>query len=256
MNYYKRHLGDYAKDTGHLTALEHGVYTLLLDWYYSNERPIPEGLSVRIARGNPEETETVLREFFELTAIGWIHHYADRVIAEYNAKAATNRESGKLGGRPKRTVSERLAKETLAISHKPLAISHKESKAVASPRGSRLPADWFPSDEQKSYAETQGVNVSLETENFRDYWHAKAGKDACKTDWGLTWKTWVRRAPKGKAASSAQPVAKSSKEAMAPSETPLERKKNLILHDFHYGKITETERDSALSALERVSNEI
>ena len=248
MNYYKRHLGDYAKDTGHLSALEHGVYTLLLDWYYSNERPIPEGLAVRIARGNPEETETVLREFFDLTDSGWRHNYADRVIAEYNAKAATNRESGKLGGRPKRTVSERLANETLAISHKPLAINHKEEKSTASPRGSRLPADWSPSDEQKAYAEAQGVNVSLETENFRDYWHAKAGKDACKTDWGLTWKTWARRAPKAKAASSA-PQTKTVKQALAPSETPEEKRRAWVVQQFHYGQIDASERDRQLAEI-------
>lgn len=27
MNYYERHLGDYARDTGHLSIMEHGVYT-------------------------------------------------------------------------------------------------------------------------------------------------------------------------------------------------------------------------------------
>ena len=39
-NYYKRHLGDYAmKDTRH-PSLEHGAYCLLLDYYYSTEKPI------------------------------------------------------------------------------------------------------------------------------------------------------------------------------------------------------------------------
>lgn len=132
MNYYKRHLGDYARDTGHLSALEHGVYTLLLDWYYVNEKPIPEDRAVRIARGNHEETMMVLNEFFKPTAKGWVHSRADREIREYIAKAEKNRESGKLGGRPKKTimVSERLANETLATSHKP--IEEEKAKACAS----------------------------------------------------------------------------------------------------------------------------
>jgi uncharacterized protein YdaU (DUF1376 family) len=50
MNYYERHLGDYAKDTGHLSLLEHGVYTLLLDRYYATESGIPEDQGHRIAR--------------------------------------------------------------------------------------------------------------------------------------------------------------------------------------------------------------
>ena len=105
MNYYKRHLGDYARDTGHLTALEHGVYNLLLDWYYVNEKPIPPDKAVKIARGNPEETQSVLSEYFELTENGWVHHYADREIEKYRAKAAHNRDVGKLGGRPAKSES-------------------------------------------------------------------------------------------------------------------------------------------------------
>ena len=41
VNYYERHLGDYARDTAHLTMVEHGAYTLLLDRYYATESPIP-----------------------------------------------------------------------------------------------------------------------------------------------------------------------------------------------------------------------
>ena len=37
MNYYKRHLGDYAKKAGHLSTWEHGAYTLILDAYYDRE---------------------------------------------------------------------------------------------------------------------------------------------------------------------------------------------------------------------------
>ena len=36
MHFYKFHIGDYAKDTGHLTLLEHGVYRSLMDWSYAN----------------------------------------------------------------------------------------------------------------------------------------------------------------------------------------------------------------------------
>lgn len=133
MHYYKRHLGDYARDTGHLTALEHGIYTLLLDWYYVNERPIPADKAIRIARGNPEETETVLREFFHLTDDGWRHHRADREIEAYTARSEVNREAGKLGGRPKKTqtVSETEPKrnpdKTLTTNQEPLTKNQEEA---------------------------------------------------------------------------------------------------------------------------------
>lgn len=202
VNYYKRHLGDYAKDTGHLSALEHGVYTLLLDWYYSNERPIPAEKAIRIARGNPEETESVLREYFHLTAEGWVHHYADREIAEYHRRAEINRATGKLGGRPKKnpekteTVSTANPEITLATSHKPVAII-KEAKAKAdapsAKRGQRLPTAWEPSDSDVEFAVGRRVNWREELETFRDFWLSKSGADACKLDWSATWRNWIRR---------------------------------------------------------------
>lgn len=196
MHYYKRHLGDYAKDTGHLTALEHGVYTLLLDWYYANERPIPPDKATRISRGNPDETQTVLTEFFKLTDAGWIHSYADRVIAEYNVKAERNREIGKLGGRPKtQTVSKPNPDVTLATNHKPLT-TKEQKQEPASPNGSRLPADWSLPDDWRSWAERErpDVDARREADGFADYWHGVAGAKGRKADWQATWRNWIRRA--------------------------------------------------------------
>jgi uncharacterized protein YdaU (DUF1376 family) len=141
VNYYKRHLGDYARDTGHLTALEHGVYTLLLDWYYANEKPLTLDKAIRVAKGNPNETQTVLQEFFKETSKGWIHGYADRIIAEYHVKADHNRTNGKLGGRPKitQTVPEENPNVTLATSHKP---EEKKEPKHARTSSSRF-ADWW-----------------------------------------------------------------------------------------------------------------
>lgn len=43
MNFYKHHIGDYAKKTGQLTLMEHGAYLLMLHAYYGTERPLPTG---------------------------------------------------------------------------------------------------------------------------------------------------------------------------------------------------------------------
>ena len=48
MNYYERHIGDYLKDTAHLSLLEHGVYSRLLDVYYTRESPIPAADAERL----------------------------------------------------------------------------------------------------------------------------------------------------------------------------------------------------------------
>jgi len=182
MNYYKRHLGDYARDTGHLTALEHGIYNLLLDWYYVNEKPIPPDKAVKIARGNPEETQSVLSEYFELTENGWVHHYADREIEKYRARADHNRDVGKLGGRPRKStaceaknpeitqmVSDKNPEETLATN--PLIHNSKKEKKQKTTRETAaldysswpsLPSDsilaeWLAVRKRKKAVPTQGV---------------------------------------------------------------------------------------------------
>lgn len=72
MNFYKRHLGDYARDTGHLSLIEHGAYTMLLDWSYASERPLPETMEsvFRLCRATSaaekRAVEFVVNEFFPL----------------------------------------------------------------------------------------------------------------------------------------------------------------------------------------------
>lgn len=41
MNFYKHFIGDYARDTGDLSLLEHGAYRLMLDHFYGTSRPLP-----------------------------------------------------------------------------------------------------------------------------------------------------------------------------------------------------------------------
>jgi uncharacterized protein YdaU (DUF1376 family) len=135
MNYYKRHLGDYAKDTKHLTLAEHGAFTVLLDYYYATEKPIPDDRCERIANAyaNYERAavRSVLLEFFALTESGWINRRADRVIGESEAKSLKAKESA--DARWSKDVCERNANASKThgernASHKPLAISHKPLK--------------------------------------------------------------------------------------------------------------------------------
>jgi uncharacterized protein YdaU (DUF1376 family) len=120
LNFYKRHLGDYAKDAGHLSMLEHGAYTMLLDRYYTNEAPIPKADAYRVthARSSAEKTavDSVLREFFVLDGQVYRQKRADQEIELANYKRSIGATLGKLGGRPKKTqtLSETVSEtETL-----------------------------------------------------------------------------------------------------------------------------------------------
>jgi Helix-turn-helix domain len=60
------------------------------------------------------------------------------------------------------------------------------------PRAHRLPEDWQPSESDVAYAQGLGLDPVRVAENFRDYWLAKGGDKARKTNWSLTWKSWCR----------------------------------------------------------------
>jgi uncharacterized protein YdaU (DUF1376 family) len=96
LNFYKRHLGDYAKDTAHLSMLEHGAYTVLLDRYYTTEQPIAQTEAYRVCRARSREekaaVDAVLGEFFDLAEGVWRNKRCDEEIARANAQAETNRK--------------------------------------------------------------------------------------------------------------------------------------------------------------------
>lgn len=112
LNYYERHIGDYIKDTAHLSLLEHGVYARLLDVYYSREAPIPGEQVYRLvgAKGKDEKAavDLILAEFFLNEGGSWRQKRCDEVISEYHA-TEPEREARKQNeaGRVKRHREER-----------------------------------------------------------------------------------------------------------------------------------------------------
>lgn len=90
MNYYERHIGDYLKDTAHLSLLEHGVYGRLLDVYYTRETPIPAAQVERLigVRSKEERAalQDVLSEFFTVDGDVYRHARCDREIERYQGK--------------------------------------------------------------------------------------------------------------------------------------------------------------------------
>lgn len=99
MNFYPRHIGDYSRDASHLSILEHGVYTLLLDRYYATEKPIPANETYRIVRAATRQekaaVDSVLREFFLLTDDGWQHKRVEEEIAKMLEKSKKAADSAK-----------------------------------------------------------------------------------------------------------------------------------------------------------------
>lgn len=118
MNYYQHHIGDYRRDTSHLSLLEHGIYRQLIDLYYMEEKPIPketQWVMRRLSAKTQEEQDAVinvLNDFFELSEGGYSHRRCDSEIEQYQQKAEKNRENGKKGGRPSKNKSDKNQSDT------------------------------------------------------------------------------------------------------------------------------------------------
>lgn len=100
MNFYYRHVGDYVKKTLHLSMLEDGAYTRLLDIYYINERALPSDFKkcCRLARcttkAEKDAVSFILEEFFELQDDGYHNNRADAEIEQF-LEAEPKREAKK-----------------------------------------------------------------------------------------------------------------------------------------------------------------
>jgi hypothetical protein len=78
-------------------------------------------------------------------------------------------------------------------NHKPITNNHKPIKERAA-RGTRLPTDCELPNEWFDFCKQQRPDLKPDEVfvGFRDYWIAQPGQKGVKTDWGATWRTWVR----------------------------------------------------------------
>ncbi len=213
VNYYRRHIGDYLRDTSHLSLLEHGVYTRLLDIYYTRESAIPADQAARLIGARTKEereaVERVLEEFFARDGDLWVQQRCEREIATAAEKAERNREIGKRGGRPRKTETQTVFEQkptenpdgfqiepTQNPSHKPIANSQERvarTRRTRAPEKIPLPEGFGVSDRVRLWAEAKGYGRLQERlEHFASKARAKgylyadwdeAFMEAVRKDW-------------------------------------------------------------------------
>lgn len=235
MNYYEHHLGDYIRDTAHLSMLEDGAYRRLMDAYYIKETPLPVALRdvFRLVRAQSkqdrEAVETVLREFFTEGPDGWRHSRCDREIGRFRDKSEKAKasirarwEKAKSGSSSEvRTHNEGntgVSDEAIrtynegntprARPQTPVTSNQPSTKGTGVGRASRLPPDWDPGESGYAFAAGKGLTNGAahdELEKFRDHWAAKPGKDGTALDWQAKWRTWVRNSLQFRKASHPEP---------------------------------------------------
>ena len=119
MHYYQFNIGDYKSHTEHLSEMEDLTYRRLLDWYYLHESPIPldeseVGRQIRM-RSHSDCIAVVLREYFERTDDGWIHHRANKELAKAGEKSTKASQSAKARWDKKPNKNKDLAVDANAL---------------------------------------------------------------------------------------------------------------------------------------------
>jgi hypothetical protein len=69
-----------------------------------------------------------------------------------------------------------------------------EERQKKQSRGTRLPADWVPSEDQISFCKKDrpDLHPAVVADRFRDFWIAQPGARGVKLNWDATWRNWVR----------------------------------------------------------------
>ena len=219
------YVADYLADTAHLTAAQSGAYLHLIMAYWRAGGPLrlSDDALARAARMTPDEwieNRDAVLAFFAVSSGQIRHGRIDHELAEaarlYDARK--RRTEAATAARAARNVTDNVTMNVTSDvtdnvtctqpqpQPQPPFPSERDTqgpvfgsggfggkRAERADRGTRLPDDWSPSDEDRSFAGALGVAVEREAAAFRDYWHSKPGADGRKTNWSATWRNWVRR---------------------------------------------------------------
>lgn len=154
MNYYRRYVGDYLRDTMRLTPTDHGVYGLMLDFCYAEERSLPldldeiHAICKAIRPEDRRSVEKVLGAYFVREVDGYHNARVDKEIAtsqqaRLNGKKHTsgtgNTTGATTGILTKPITGERTGTTTEMVSKKGGGSGHPPAASRQPPAASLQP---------------------------------------------------------------------------------------------------------------------
>ena len=127
------HLGDYHRDTGHLRAIEHGAYLLLMFHYWSTGG-LPDNdehlaAIARMSKGEWIKHKETIRAFFKDS---WKHGRIDYELEKARSISEAAREAGKASGRS-RSVKPSLNGRSSSVEPTIEPLNLKKDAADAAP---------------------------------------------------------------------------------------------------------------------------
>ena len=173
MYYYQHHIGDYRRDTGHLTLLEHGIYRQLLDLYYITEKPFDASAMRLICVRTTDEEEAykrVLNDFFVLKNGKYHHKRCQIEIEGFQSKSNKAKDSAKIRWNKNKDLQDAIALPThsdsdangmLTMNHKPLTIN-QHIKPIAESDKSLPAVEFIPLVDGSEWPVPESFAVDLE----------------------------------------------------------------------------------------------
>lgn len=105
MNYYDHNIGDFASMTQGLDDAGVGICIRLLDRLMLTEEPIKTQWVYLAFQGESQKKAmAILEGLFQQVEDGWVYGPYLKIIDRYVANGLKNKENGKKGGRPKKTI--------------------------------------------------------------------------------------------------------------------------------------------------------
>lgn len=198
MHYYNHHIGDFQRDTASLSDADTLAYLRLIWMYYDTEQPLPDDpkkLAFKIG-SDPDAVQRLLEAFFVHENGFWNQKRCDAEIAKYHAKSDSARKANQKRWASKQDLKSD-ANQILTNNQEPITIV--EAQKPKQSRGTRLPADWVPTEEQLQFCKTErpDLNPKAVADRFKDFWIAQPGTKGVKLDWDATWRNWVRNEKAG-----------------------------------------------------------
>ena len=214
--------GDYAKDTAHLSAAQHGAYLMLIKHYWVTGKPLVDDDAVlwRIAcadsKNHWKKMRSVVVSFFVQQNGKLGHSRIDEELEKAAKFLEKQAENGKKGGRPAKPV-ETGGKPTANPTAKPEETTSQSQspkkdpppasqvppkggelelpgmgKAPRSERGTKIDPGWKPSEDLRQFARSLGLDADAVTAEFVDYWKGIPGAKGRKSDWPGTFRNRCR----------------------------------------------------------------
>jgi uncharacterized protein YdaU (DUF1376 family) len=199
LNYYRRFIGDYARDTRHLSMLEHGAYGLLLDTIYSTEKPLPKDLAIlyKICGASTKRernaVKSVLSEFFCEKPTGFSNKKFEKEVRHSKSRINAAKKNGGKGGRPKKHKPSANPDPNPVESYPAPAPAptkeREETSGAARHKGLPMLESFSLDADMTLFAMKNGISdVPREFAKFKDHHMAKG---SVFRNWTAAWRLWV-----------------------------------------------------------------